>query len=135
MNLCLRNVAQATNSAVQSISESIREKLYANAPANRRGSGRRERPCATSDRLAARVAVPDADSLALHGVLQYISAFPSISISFVFAHLAAEGAGVACVLGDFHLCNLLAIIFIKYPLRTHLFDLLAQGRTVTLQHH
>ena len=71
----------------------------ANGCCRRCGNG----PRAASDDLLARVALPDADRLAFYGVLKHATVNSNPIAEASQTDLAAEGAGVACVLGDFHL--------------------------------
>lgn len=72
-------------------------------------------PCASCNHFAACRAVPDSNSRPLHGVLTIGYQIRPLPVLFA-THLATESAGVSCVLGYLHL-----------------FDLLTQGGTVTLE--
>lgn len=109
--------------------------LEASIPANSSSCRRRDRPRSTRDHLLAGAAFPDADGLAFHRVLRDISMInQTIEQSLSGgAYLAAEGASVSCVLGDFHLrMESLHRYDGTKIVETHLFDLLTQGGTVTL---
>jgi hypothetical protein len=91
----------------------------ANEPANSRSRRGRHRPCTACNDLLTCRAIPDANRLAFHSVLKKTKSnesntsvkFPPshgesnmmMRERFFFACLAAKGAGVPCVLRNFHL--------------------------------
>ncbi len=124
-----------------------------NGPAHCCSSRGGHRPCTACNDLRTCRALPDADRLALHSVLKKKrerarQQNPHSPMPEAFACLAAERAGVPCVLGNFHLEGRDVQVKSAFLFRggrggtcapaceagfsSHLFNLLAQGSTVAL---
>ncbi len=87
-------------------------KGWLNAPAHSRSRRSGHCPCAASNDLLTCTAIPDADCLTLHAILNEHNDFTcqrlcvlAILSEKLCACLATERAGVSCMLCDFHLAG------------------------------